>query len=135
MSLTSILCKVVESILRDAMVEHLKDNELSFSSQHGFVNWRSCLTLEYIEKVTELIDQGNSVDILYLDFAKSFNKVSHRKLEVLLVKHYISGHIKGWIKEWLSDRQQRVVFNGEYNTLDIYLQDYPVLLSKFADDT
>ncbi len=43
-SLTSILCKVMESILRDAMVEHLKDNELIFSYQHGFVNRRSCLT-------------------------------------------------------------------------------------------
>ena len=71
-SLTSILCKVMESILRDAMIEHLKDNKLIFSSQHGFVNRRSCLTnlLEYFEKVSELIDQGNSVDILYLDFAK-----------------------------------------------------------------
>ena len=54
------------------MVEHLKANELIFSSQHSFVNRRSCLTnlLEYFEKVTELIDQGNSMDILYLDFAK-----------------------------------------------------------------
>ena len=114
-SLTSILCKVMESILRDDMVEHLKDNELIFSSQHGFVNRRSCLTnlLEYFEKVTELIDQGNSVDIFYLDFAKAFDKVANRKLEVLLEKHCISGHIKGWIKEWLSDRQQRVVLNRE----------------------
>ena len=101
----------MESIRRDAMVEHLKDNELIFSSQHGFVNRSSCLTnlLEYFEKVTELIDQGNSVDIFYLDFAKAFDKVANRKLEVLLEKHCISGHIKGWIKEWLSDRQQSCV--------------------------
>ena len=93
------------------MVEHLKANELIFSSQHSFVNRRSCLTnlLEYFEKVTELIDQGNSMDILYLDFAKAFVKVLHRKLEVLLEKHCISGNIKGWIKERLSDRHQRVV--------------------------
>ena len=93
------------------MVEHLKANELIFSSQHSFVNRRLCLTnlLEYFEKVTELIDQGNSMDILYLDFAKAFDKVSHCKLEVLLEKHCISGNIKGWIKERLSDRHHRVV--------------------------
>ena len=99
-SLTSVICKVLESLIRDCIVEHLKENELIFPSQHGFVNRRSCLTnlLEYFEKITELIDQGNSVDILYLDFAKAFDKVFLHKLSVLLEAHGVSGQVRGWIK-------------------------------------
>ena len=51
-------------------------------SQHGFMKGRSCLTnlLEYLETVTKLLDEGVPVDIIYLDFAKAFDKVPHARL-------------------------------------------------------
>ena len=86
--------------------------------------------------------------------------MSHHKLSLLLEAHGISGQIRGWIDAWLTDRQQRVVLNGQasgwlpvtsgvpqgsvlgptlfvifINTLDIYLKDLPALISKFADDS
>ena len=72
-SLTSILCRLMESILRDAIVEHLKVNNLIKSSQHGFMPHRSCLTnlLEFMEEITKLLDQGCSVDLVYLDFSRA----------------------------------------------------------------
>ena len=71
-SLTCVLCKVMESVLRDAIVEHLAKHHLIRNTQHGFTRGRSCLTnlLEYLEVLTKLMDTGRAVDIVYLDFAK-----------------------------------------------------------------
>ena len=94
-SLNCVLCKVMESIVRDAIVKHLKENNLSRSSQHGFMAGRSCLTnlLEYLEDLTHLVDQGHSVDIVYLDFAKAFNKVPRRWLIIKCAGLGISGKV------------------------------------------
>ena len=50
-SLTSVLCKILESIIKDAMLEHLNKFSLIKDSQHGFMMGRSCLTnlLEFFE--------------------------------------------------------------------------------------
>ena len=71
-SLTCILCKIMESILKDGIVEHLERHNLLRDSQHGFMAGKSTLSnlLEYLEDLTRLIDQGHAVDVVYLDFAK-----------------------------------------------------------------
>ena len=70
-SLTSVPSKIIESLIRDCMIEHLT------SSQHGFMNRKSCLTnlLEFLETVTRTVDEGDPTDIIYLDFSKAFDKV------------------------------------------------------------
>ena len=72
----------MESIIRDSIVFHLTENKLINSSQHGFMSRKSCLTnlLEYLEVLTSLVDAGHSVDVIYLDFAKAFDKVPHQRL-------------------------------------------------------
>jgi hypothetical protein len=69
-SLTSHVCKVLESIIKDSIVEHLNNNELLNETQHGFRSKRSCLTnlLIFMEKVSDYVDQGCPVDVVYLDF-------------------------------------------------------------------
>ena len=59
-SLTSQVCKIYESILRDAIVEHLINNQLIRDSQHGFLRGRSCLSnlLAFLDKVTDYVDKG-----------------------------------------------------------------------------
>ena len=59
-SLTSIICKMMESIIKDKLVEHLQNFNLLNDSQHGFMKGKSCLTnlLEYFENVTKFLDQG-----------------------------------------------------------------------------
>ena len=81
-SLTSVCCKVMESIIRDSMVEHLTKYQLIRPSQHGVVNAISTQTnmLEYTEKLTSLVDEGHSVDVVYCDFSKGFDVVPHRRL-------------------------------------------------------
>ena len=44
MSLTSVCCKVLESILKDNIIEHLECNGLINDSQHGFRSGQSCVT-------------------------------------------------------------------------------------------
>jgi len=76
-SLTSQLCKVLESVIRDALVSHLDKNSLLNSSQHGFRKGLSCSSnlLTFLESVTAHIDNKSVVDTLYLDLAKVFDKV------------------------------------------------------------
>ena len=81
-SLTSQVCKVMETFIRDKIVDHLTENKLLSEAQHGFRRGRSCLTnlLESLEGWTEIIDEGNCIDVAYLDFRKAFDLVSHELL-------------------------------------------------------
>src|SRR4051812_18412273 len=76
-SLTSHVCKVLESILRDKIHDHLEKRNLILSSQHGFIMRKSCLTnlLEFLEYSFKYVDNGETVDVIYLDFQKAFDKV------------------------------------------------------------
>ena len=114
-SLTCVICKVMEALIKDAIVEHLAKNSLIRSSQHGFTAGRSCLTnlLEYMEELTKLVDEGLPVDMLYLDFSKAFDLVPHKRLMVKLRGLGVRGKVASWVEEWLGDRKQRVVLNGE----------------------
>ena len=73
-SLTCVLCKVMESLMKDVIVEHLTKNSLIRSRQNGFTTGRSCLTnlLEYMEELSSLVDDGYPVYMFYLDFSKAF---------------------------------------------------------------
>ena len=72
MSLTSVICKLLERLIKDHMVDFLVKHQLLNSSQHGFLKARSCLTnmFCFLEEITKWIDVGSPVDIIYLDFHK-----------------------------------------------------------------
>ena len=114
-SLTCVGGKIMESLLKDMIVEHLQTNNLINPSQHGFMPHKSCTTnlLEFLEIVTKLFDEGKSVDLMYLDFSKAFDKVPRKRLILKIKAHGIKGKLLAWIDSWLSDRKQRVVLNGE----------------------
>ena len=76
-SLTSVCCKVMEQILKDTIVEHLDRNKLIRRSQHGFF-------LRNMDKITEALDNGESADVIFLDFAKAFDKVPIRRRSELM---------------------------------------------------
>ena len=116
-SLTSIICKIMESLLKDAILGHLDKFKLIRNSQHGFTKGRSCLTnlLDFLEEVTATVDEGTPVDIIYLDFAKAFDKVPHQRLSHKILAHGIGGDMQRWIKNWLADRRQKVCVNKIYS--------------------
>ncbi len=158
-SLTSVICKTFETFLRDGIMKHLKEHSLLRDSQHGFRPHRSTVTnlLEFLDEVTTLVDEGFPVDIIYLDFAKAFDKVPHQRLILKLEAHGITGLISKWVEKWLSNRLQRVVLNGQASEWAavssgvpqgsvlgpvlflIYINDIDnavtSMIKKFADDT
>ena len=157
-SLTSVPCKLMEKILRDAIVEHMMENNLFSTMQHGFMKGRSCVTqlLEFLEDITQAIDDGNDVDVIYLDFCKAFDKVPHKRLLKKMYGYGIRGKIHSWVKEFLSEREQRVTVNGSQSSWKhitsgipqgsvlgpvlflVFINDLPeaieVLMKLFADD-
>ena len=71
-SLTSVPCKIMESIIKDAVLSYIESNNLISEHQHGFVKGRSCLSnlLEVLEAWTRILDSGYGVDVIYLDYKK-----------------------------------------------------------------
>ena len=74
-----------------------------------------CLTYMscFLEEITKWIDKASTVDIIYLDFQKAFDKVPHQRLLLKLKAHAIEDGITDWIEQWLTDRRQLVVVGGE----------------------
>ena len=114
-SLTSIVCKIMEGIVKDNVTTHLMMHKLVSTNQHGFVKRRNCTTnlLEAMDYITYHISQGTPVDIFYADFAKAFDKVPHKKLIAKLRSYGINEETVNWIQSFLTNREQRVVLGKE----------------------
>jgi hypothetical protein len=110
-SLTSILCKIMEKIIRDVMVSHLLKFKLLSMHQHGFVQAKSCATnlIETLDIITEALNRGFYAIMVLLDFAKAFDTVCHEFLKLKLRAYGFDGYIYNWISDFLADRKQRVV--------------------------
>ena len=78
-SLTSIPGKVMEKLILGTASRHIKDKRVIRGSQHGCTKGKSCLTnlIAFYEEVTRWIDDGKAVDVVYLDFSRAFDTVSH----------------------------------------------------------
>jgi hypothetical protein len=158
-SLTCICCKLLEKIIRNQIVEHLESQGLININQHGFRKGRSCGTqlLEVMEGWSNILDEGQTWDCVYMDYAKAFDSVPHMRLLEKLNYYGIRGKVWHWIKDFLSGRVQRVGIDGDYSDwlpvtsgipqgsvlgpilFTIFINDLPDSISSniklFADDT
>ncbi|KAF2344794.1 Reverse transcriptase domain [Trinorchestia longiramus] len=158
-SLTSVISKTIERLLKVRITKHLNDQNLINDTQHGFREKRSCLTnlLDFFGEVNRIYDCTKAVDLVYLDFQKAFDKVPYERLMAKVEAHGIRGNYFQWIRNWQTGRTQRVVIHDETSdstlvTLGvpqgsvlgpllfiIYINDLVVgiirKINKFADDT
>ena len=137
------------------------NNELFSKKQFGFITGRSTiLQLLYVIDVwSEILEEGGSLEVIYCDFMKAFDKVPHKRLVHKIEKYGITGNILGWIPSFLSNRSQCVVINNSLSASEpvtsgipqgsvlgpllfvIYINDLPDVVDKdthvylFADDT
>ena len=113
-SLTSVVCKVLESLIRDAIHVHLSDNRLWAHCQHGFRPKRSCSTqlVQVMDDWSRALESRSPIDVLYLDFQKAFDSVPHQRLLHKLKSYGVRGRLYAWIEAFLATRSQQVVLNG-----------------------
>ena len=110
-SLTSHILKIFERVLRERIVRFVEENNLLSNDQYGFRPGRSTILqlLVHIDNVIEILERNKNADVLYLDFAKAFDKVCHKTLLKEVEGFGIQGKLLQWIKSFLSDRYQQVI--------------------------
>ena len=160
MSLTNVIGKLMERVVKKNLTDYIENKGILANSQHGFRSGRSVQSnlVEFLNTATKWLDDGKSFDVLYLDFSKAFDKVSHKRLMVKLEEAGIKGKVLEWIRDWLRGRKQRVCVEGEFSEwidvlssvvqgsvlggtlFDLFIDDIELaaitaLILKYADDT
>jgi hypothetical protein len=158
-SLTSLVVKVMESVIVDQINCFSVEQNILSDKQHGFTKGRSVETnlLHCLKDWSSLLDEGKAVDVVYLDFSKAFDKVPTDLLLQKLDACGIRGLLHGWVADFLKGRKFRVrVGDGLSDMFDVisgvpqgsvlgpklfllYTAELPKLVSsscvQYADDT
>ena len=113
-SLTCIICKILESIIYDHIMKHLIKNNLLTKCQYGFISKRSAALqlLTVLELWCNILDEDGTIDNINMDFQKAFDTVPHQRLLGKLRSYGITGDVHKWLEAFLTNRKQKVQVNG-----------------------
>ncbi len=117
-SLTSVCCKIQERIIVHHLMNFLMSNDCFSSRQHGFLPCRSTVTqlLSFVDRCASTVEQHHSSHVIYIDFAKAFDTVSHTKLYHKLKAYGVCHNLLSWIQNFLTHRYQRVLIDGHLSS-------------------
>ena len=73
----------METMVREQVIKHMKNNKFFTDRQYGSISGRSTSLqlLNVLDKWTEALDNGNSIDVVYMDYMKAFDTVPHRLID------------------------------------------------------
>jgi retron-type reverse transcriptase len=89
----------MEHIIASSMMDHLENNNILYDLQHGFRTSRSCETqlVSFIQELAKNNNHNIQTAIIVMDFAKAFDKVSHKRLLSMLNYYGIEYNTLQWI--------------------------------------
>ena len=158
-SLLPIFSKIFERLIYNSLFQHLRENNLLVKSQSGFLPGDSCISqlLSITHEIYQSLDCNLETRGVFLDISKAFDRVWHKGLLFKLKSNGIDGPLFNLLKNYLHNRKQRVVLNGQTSDWAeikagvpqgsvlgpllflIYINDLPEGLQTnaklFADDT
>ena len=96
-SLTCILCNLLEHIINRHILDHLDEHSILVDAQHGFRKRRSCKTQLILtcHDRAKAMNDSSQVDMLVLDFTKAFDTVAHKRLLGKLGSYGIDSNLYG----------------------------------------
>ena len=117
----AICCKLLEHIISSNIMSHLENSNILYDLQHELRPSRSCETqlisfLQHISLCSQTTKIFKQMYIVIMDFAKAFDKVPHQHLLYKLKYYGISCNAYDWISDFLTDRTQTVVLEGEMSS-------------------
>ena len=126
-SLLSNLSKLFEKLLYDQMYTYFTRNNLLSKHQSGFRSGDGTINrlAQFVHTCKKQISDGNSIPTIFLDISKAFDRVFHKGLIHKLKQVGISGNLLQVIKSYISNRQQRVLLEGEISDLETLLAGVP----------
>lgn len=115
-SLTSVMCKLCEGVIKDEWLKYLERMKVITEAQFGFRRGKSCVTnlLCFYSRVIEVVQEREGwADCVYLDLRKAFDKVPHKRLIWKIEKYGgVQGKLLEWMKDYLTERQMSTVVRG-----------------------
>ena len=142
-SITPIVSKLMESIIKDDLEKHVYGSEILHSSQHGFCRGKSTSSnlIEFCDDVTNAAENHQSLSVIYTDLRKAFDSVCHDLLLIKLRKYGIEGKTLNWLTNYLHSRDQCVYVSGASSTFQPVKSGVPqggvlsgILFALFIND-
>ena len=126
-ALTCTICKIMESVIKDQLLNYLKSKNLISEKQHAFISKHSTATnlLESTHDWLVSITNRLAVDVVYIDFSRAFDSIVLSKMLAKLNALGIDGKLLAWLSAFLHNRRQSVVVENCFSSVGDVISGVP----------